>query len=59
MAEAMNDFIEDLRREIARWKGELARLEGAANESYLKTADIKGWLETGERITAQHENRHA
>ena len=56
-----NTFIEDLRRDLARWKTELAMLD-VGEESrgeYLQTSELRAWIEAGEAIFARYESRRA
>ena len=56
-----NTFIEDLRRDLARWKTELAMLD-VGEESrgeYLQTSELRAWIEAGEAIIARYESRRA
>ena len=54
-------FIVDLRRDLARWKTELAMLD-VGEESrgeYLQTSELRAWIEAGEAIFARYEARRA
>lgn len=59
-SDAFSDtFIEGLRRDIARWKAELAMLD-VGEESrgvYLQTSELRAWIEAGEAIFARYEAR--
>jgi hypothetical protein len=51
-------FIEGLRRDLARWKSELAMLDGSeAGGRYLQTSELRAWIEAGEAIFARYEDR--
>jgi hypothetical protein len=54
-------FIEELRRDVARWKVDLAGLDVGqeAHDEYLKTSEIRAWIEAGEAILARYESRRA
>ena len=54
-------FLEALRRDIARWKVDLARLDlgQEAQDEYLQTSEIRAWIEAGEGILARYESRRA
>jgi hypothetical protein len=54
-------FIEELRRDIAQWKADLAGLDVGpeAKGEYLQTSEIRAWIEAGESILARYESRHA
>jgi hypothetical protein len=54
-------FIEELRRDIARWKIDLAGLDVAqeAHDEFLKTSEIRAWIEAGEGVLARYESRRA
>jgi hypothetical protein len=54
-------FIEGLRRDLTRWKTELAMLD-VGEESrgeYLQTSELRAWIEAGEAIFARYEARRA
>lgn len=60
--EAFSDtFIEGLRRDLERWKSELAMLDvgGEVRGEYLQTSELRGWIEAGEAIFARYERRRA
>jgi hypothetical protein len=52
-------FIEELRRNIAQWKVDLAQLDVGqeGQDEYLQTSEIRAWIEAGEAILARYENR--
>ena len=56
-----NTFIEDLRRDLARWKTELAILDVGEESSgeYLQTSELRAWIEAGEAIFTRYEERRA
>ena len=56
-----NTFIEGLRRDLARWKAELAMLDIGEDVQgqYLQTAELRAWIEAGEAIFARYERRRA
>jgi len=56
-----NTFIEDLRRDLARWKTELAMLDigEESRGEYLQTSELRAWIEAGEAIFARYEARRA
>jgi hypothetical protein len=59
MTQTMDEFIDGLRRDIARWKADLARLDANAQGKSLQTAEIRAWIDMGEGVIAQHESRYA
>ena len=61
MSQTTTRFIEGLRRDIARWKVDLAGLEVGqeAQAEYLQTSEIRAWIERIEEIIARYEGRHA
>lgn len=53
-------FIEGLRRDLGRWKSELAMLDVRDGASkYLQTSELRAWIESGEAIFARYERRRA
>lgn len=52
-------FIEGLRRDISRWKTELALLDinQEAQGDFLQTSELRYWMEAGEAIFARYERR--
>jgi hypothetical protein len=54
-------FIEGLRRDLERWKAELALLDVGEETRglYLQTSELKSWIEAGEAIFARYERRRA
>jgi hypothetical protein len=56
-----NTFIEGLRRDLLRWKTELAMLDVGEETrgQFLQTSEIRGWIEAGEAIFARYESRRA
>ena len=52
-------FIEGLRRDLSRWKAELAMLDVGehAQGQYLQTSELRAWIQAGEAIFARYENR--
>jgi hypothetical protein len=56
-----NTFIEGLRRDLARWKTELAMLDVGeeVRGQYLQTSELRAWIEAGEAIFARYERRRA
>ena len=56
-----NTFIEGIRRDLARWKAELAMLDvgGEVQDQYLQTSELRAWIEAGEAIFARYERRRA
>lgn len=61
MSQTTTAFIDGLRRDIARWKVDLAGLEVGqeAQAEYLQASEIKAWMEAIEGILARYESRHA
>jgi hypothetical protein len=60
MAQTTAGFIDGLRCDIARWKGDLLQLDldVDAKGNYLQTAEVRGWIEAGEYLLARYEKRH-
>jgi hypothetical protein len=59
-SDAFSDtFIEGLRRDLERWKAELALLDVGeeARGLYLQTSELRSWIEAGEAIFARYERR--
>jgi hypothetical protein len=54
-------FIEGIRRDLARWKAELAMLDVGEEilGQYLQTSELRAWIEAGEAIFARYERRRA
>ena len=54
-------FIEGLRRDLARWKTELAMLDigEESRGAFLQTSELRAWIEAGEAIFARYEQRRA
>ena len=52
-------FIEGLRRDIARWKSELALLDidQEVRGGFLQTSELRSWMAAGEAIFARYEDR--
>ena len=52
-------FIEGLRRDIARWKTELALLDidQEVRGDFLQTSELRSWMEAGEAIFTRYERR--
>jgi capsid protein len=52
-------FLEGLRRDLARWKTELAMLDVGeeVRGDYLQTSELRAWIEAGEAIFARYESR--
>jgi capsid protein len=52
-------FLEGLRRDLARWKAELAMLDVGeeVRGDYLQTSELRAWIEAGEAIFARYESR--
>jgi hypothetical protein len=61
MHQTTADFVAGLRRDIARWKVELAGLDMGeeAEREYLQTSELRQWIESGEAILARYETRRA
>lgn len=61
MTQTTASFIEGLRRDIARWKSELALMDAGAEakSEYLETSELRAWIEAGEGIIARYETRRA
>ena len=61
-SDAFSDtFIEGLRRDLERWKAELALLDVGeeARGLYLQTSELRTRIEAGEAIFARYERRRA
>jgi len=56
-----NTFIEGLRRNLARWKTELAMLDVGeeVRGQFLQTSELRAWIEADEAIFARYERRRA
>jgi hypothetical protein len=54
-------FIEGLRRDLARWKTELAMLDVGEEirGQFLQTSELRAWIEAGDAIFARYERRRA
>lgn len=54
-------FIEGLRRDISRWKADLATLDigGEVRGDYLQTSELRTWIEASEEILARYERNRA
>ncbi len=54
-------LIEGMRRDLARWKTELAMLDVGeeSHGEYLQTSELRTWIEAGEAIFARYERRRA
>jgi hypothetical protein len=54
-------FIEGLRRDISRWKADLATLDegGEVRGEFLQTSELRAWIEAGEEIFARYERNRA
>jgi hypothetical protein len=52
-------FLEGLRRDLARWKAELAMLDVGEEVlgDYLQTSELRAWIDAGEAIFARYESR--
>jgi capsid protein len=52
-------FLEGLRRDLARWKAELAMLDVGeeVRGDYLQTSELRAWIDAGEAIFARYESR--
>lgn len=52
-------FIEGLRRDTERWKAELSMLDAGDSQKgeKLETAELKAWIEAGERIFKRYERK--
>ena len=57
MVKTMKEAIEDLRRDVARWRAEIEKLSGDGHsELGIK---LTAWIEEAERIIGSSENPHA
>jgi len=61
MDPATTAFIEELRRDIAQWKLDLAKLDISreAQGEYLQTSEIRAWIDAGESILTRYESRRS
>jgi len=52
-------FIAGLRRDISRWKAELAMLDAGQEGSgpRLLTSELRSWIEAGEVVFTRYEKR--
>ncbi len=57
MVKTIDEFIAGMRRNISRWKADIAVLEAQGAAELIPV--VNSWLEAGEKIIASHEIRYA
>jgi hypothetical protein len=57
MAETADTFIGDLRRLVARWRGDAIHLDSQGSPELAR--HIETWIAEIERLIASHERTHA
>jgi hypothetical protein len=57
MAVTVREAIEDLRRDVARWKAEIEELSGDGHSDL--GVQLKAWIKEAERIIGKSEKPHA